>query len=365
MFAVAAALGGLGVQLTNLGLHASNTYAVSHDRALLGPLLANSIALSLSIGGLAALGLGLFLLATGTAPVDGWLLAAALVSIPIGLAYLLMQNLMLGTQDVRGYNGMDIASRLAGLLLIAALIGLNLVRVEWIFVATVASSTAVVVFAWMRLVGATNTRIRPSASLFRRYGRYGLKAFIAALFAYLVIRVDILLVQYLRGPAEAGYYSLAVSLVDIVYILPVVTGSLMFPKLMNMPVERRLPTALRVAFGIFLVMTVASVAALVLGGPVIPILYGEAFIPSFWPFAWLLPGIVLLSANTILMNYLATIDNPSVVVFGPAAALVLNVVANLLLVPMYGAVGAAAASALAYGFLLAVTLAYLRTATRQ
>src|SRR6266849_10033834 len=43
-YAVAATVGALGVQFGNLGLHASNTYYVAKDRALLPALIGNTLA---------------------------------------------------------------------------------------------------------------------------------------------------------------------------------------------------------------------------------------------------------------------------------------------------------------------------------
>src|SRR5215472_6205860 len=51
-FAVATAVGAIGVQFGNLGLHASNTYYVSKDRSLLATLMGNTLVISFGLGGL-------------------------------------------------------------------------------------------------------------------------------------------------------------------------------------------------------------------------------------------------------------------------------------------------------------------------
>ena len=51
-YAAAMAVVGIGVQFGNLGLHASNTYYVSHDRTLLSQLVSNTLVISLGLGGL-------------------------------------------------------------------------------------------------------------------------------------------------------------------------------------------------------------------------------------------------------------------------------------------------------------------------
>ncbi len=50
MYAVAVAVGAIGAQFGNLGLHASNTYYVSKDRALLPALIGNTLAVVFAAG---------------------------------------------------------------------------------------------------------------------------------------------------------------------------------------------------------------------------------------------------------------------------------------------------------------------------
>ena len=64
----------------------------------------------------------------------------------------------------------------------------------------------------------------PSKTILFEGGRYGLKAYVASLLAFLVLRIDVLIVQSIRGPEDAGYYSVAATVADQIYILPAVVG---------------------------------------------------------------------------------------------------------------------------------------------
>ena len=55
LYAVALAVGAIGMQFGNLGLHASNTYYVSRDRSLLPLLVSNTLLVSFAFGGTGAL----------------------------------------------------------------------------------------------------------------------------------------------------------------------------------------------------------------------------------------------------------------------------------------------------------------------
>ena len=361
LFATAVAMSAIGMQLGNLGLHASNTWAVARDRAILGALVANSLLASAIAGGIVIVGI-LIVAAVwpGSLGLSPDLLALALISIPIGIAFLLLQNLFLGLDRIRAYNGLEIANRAAATLVLVALAIAGII--------TAVNAFAVVVVLWglasllsmVLLMRGRSLRLVPSRTLIFEHARYGIKAYLGALASFLLLRVDVLLVQSMLGSEQTGYYSVAASLADNILLLPIVVGSLLFARLSAIadPVSQwRIARA--AAAGLAVVMFAISVLAVFLSEPVIRILFGQAFLPSVNPFIWLLPGLVLLSINLPFMNYFGAIGMPLVVVVGPFLALTINVVLNLGLIPAYGIVGASAASSVAYGSMLAFNAVYL------
>ncbi len=359
-FAVAVALGAVGVQLGNLGLHASNTWAVSRDPRLLAPLLANSLAVSLVVGGGGAILIwAIVTVAPGVSPLPPLVLAIGLLAIPIGLAYLLLQNLLLGTNRIRAFNLLDLAGRILTVVCFAALILADWVTVASALIVVVGVSILATIAAGTLLVQRVQDPIRPSLSLLREHSSYGAKAYFAALFAFLTLRLDLLMVQYIRGSADAGYYSIAVTLADLVYLLPVVVGTLLFPRLSAITdSERQWRIAWTVAVALGVVMTAVAIVAGVLGGTVISILYGEVFLPAVPAFVVLLPGIVGLSMHVILMNYAGAVGMPPITVYAPLAGFIVNVALNLWLIPTVGIVGASVASTIAYSLMLAISATY-------
>jgi len=114
----------------------------------------------------------------------------------------------------------------------------------------------------------------------------------------------LLLIQYLLGVEQAGYYSVAVTLTDALYMLPVTVGTILFPTLSGMCDDaQRWRFSKRIAGVIGLVMTAIAVITSFGAGRLIQTLYGSAFQPATAAFVWLLPGIVLLSVSSLLMNY--------------------------------------------------------------
>jgi O-antigen/teichoic acid export membrane protein len=109
-------------------------------------------------------------------------------------------------------------------------------------------------------------------------------------------------------------------------------------------------------------MTAFAVVVGLAAGPLIRLLFGASFLPAVPALLWLLPGIVMLSVNTIYMNYFASTGMPPVTILAPAAAALFNVGLNLALIPRLGIVGASISSVAAYGGMLAASSVYLRYA---
>jgi O-antigen/teichoic acid export membrane protein len=75
-----------------------------------------------------------------------------------------------------------------------------------------------------------------------------------------------------------------------------------------------------------------------------------AFEQSIPPFLVLLPGVVSLSAAKVVGGYMSGVGRPGINSGAGMAGFAVNVVANLILIPRLGIVGAAAASLVSYTF---------------
>jgi O-antigen/teichoic acid export membrane protein len=361
LFAVANTLSATGVQLGNLGLQSSNTYYVAREPGKLRLLLGNSLVVSAASGGIALVAFLLLRLLPGLAPISGTLLALTLLAIPAGLASLLLQNLLIGTQQIRAYNTIDLATRVLAVLLVAATAPLGLVSPEAVFGVVLATVVLGALWSLLRLRSGIEGPLAWSYDTLRECLPYGLRAYAGSLFVFLVLRSDILLVSTLRGAVETGYYAIAVGLADLLLMLPTVVGTILFPRLSAIPdLAARWQFVRRVLRVMLPATPVALGLAYLAAGPLIRIAYGAAFAPSAAAVGWLLPGVGCYAINGVLMNFLASCGMPRVVVVGPLLALVLNVAANLALIPRLGFVGAAIASSLAYALMLAISLAYIR-----
>jgi O-antigen/teichoic acid export membrane protein len=356
-------------QFGNFGMHVSSTYYVAGDRSLLPRLFSNSLLVSLLGGSLISLlVLLLFRLRPSWAPVNGVVLDIALLLIPLTLCVLLLQNLLLGVQEVKWFNISDVSGKVAFLApcLIFAF-ALHHWTAEYVMVIALFSVVLTVAIGGYRLLALVGRLVPPDLSLLRRQSGYGFKSYIVCLAGYAVLKADILMVKQMAGAVAAGYYSLASSMTDYVYMFPSVVGMILFPMLTGTgnPVQRW-RRARKTMAGVAGIMAVFSAGAAVMARPMIAIVYGRDFLPALPAFLILCVAIVFYGANTVLSIYFAASGLPWFAVWIWPAAALLNIGLNLYAIAHWGIVGAAMTSLVTYGSLFLVQFGYAgTTAVRQ
>ena len=292
------------------------------------------------------------------APLEGLLLWLSLCWIPFGLCYLFLQNLLLGIDEVKAYNKVELAAKILSVCLIIGVILSEAVTAEAIFVTSLITLGLSLCWAFAILNKHKFRVTRPSFALMRENFGYSLRGYAAALFSFVALRLDLLLIQYLLGVEQAGYYSVAVALADALYMLPVTVGTILFPKLSGMSDDHQRWRFTRKVAGIVgLLMGGIAIVASFSARPLINTLYGVAFDPQ----PPLSSGSCrsFLSVSTLLMNYLASVGMPPVVMYSSGTAALANVGLNFKLIPSFGIQGASVSMTVSAGIMLAIALWYI------
>lgn len=363
LFAVAAAVTGTGIQFANLGLHASNTYYVAKDVQMLPVLYKNTINVSLIIGMGGALLAGLvFFFFPDLVKIDGFLLVLALIWIPFGLLFYLLQNLLIGIHEVRLYNKLATINSSLSIALILIFYLLGFISVESVYGCSFLSIIVVNVLILSFFNNALKNRgkIKSSFKVFKENLKYGIRSYFSAFCGFLIFTVDIFMVNYYLGAEKTGYYSIAVGLTNIIYILPQTVGLIFFPKICNMEQwkEKFLFTC-KTSIVIGAVISFIIIFCILFIDIIITILFGKDFLPVTQPFFWLLPGVLFWSMENIFRRLLISDGYPIFVVYAWVVTLSFNIVMNLFLIPKYKMIGAAAASSLSMVLLTILTSIYV------
>jgi len=188
---------------------------------------------------------------------------------------------------------------------------------------------------------------RPSLSLLRESIAFGCRAWIGSLARFANFRADQVLMGFIASEATLGIYAVAVNASEILLYFPEATAMALLPAIVRAEPERRAEQALR-AFRSLALITVGSIAvAVVVGAPLLPVIFGSKFAGSTGPFLWLLPGAIGYAALGVFSNTLMP-SSPGLSSFGAFVALVVGFGLDVLLIPPFGASGAAAAASAAF-----------------
>lgn len=343
--------GTVALVLVHLSIETANVFSYSERGGSLRALSRNAAFMALVAGPAAvAVLLVFYALAAGSLLRDvgfgGYAIVVA--SVPFALHLLWLSNIFALAKRLP-------QSQLAGLLgavlqlaAMAALYALGWVSVE----AVLALYAATILIAWaihVRLARAfAPARPGIEGGLLREVLGYGLRLHAGFLFVYLLLRIDVFLVQHYLGTADVGIYSLAVLLGELIWLVatPLAVAALPFQaEVSRLDAAELSFRAARVNLLLGLALALAFVASLWWA---IPLLYGRSFSPAYGVTLVLIPGMLAMAFVRPLLNWLVRDDRPRRWVGLAGAALALNTVLNVALIPALGLAGAALASTIAY-----------------
>ena len=356
--AVAAVVLGMAVQFGSLGLPAATVHFIAKQPFDLPRVLGNGLAVAFVIGAmLSVIGFPLIESVLGRPLVSQSLSTPVRLAIPIGLLAAILQSALVGVQRIRSLNGIDVGGRVGSFVAILALFWASAVNEVSVFLVTLTISIMSVVWSF-RIVGKA-AQIASSLSLLSQELGYGRKAYLATLFAYLVQRFDLVMVEAYRGSIAAGHYSVAVTLTDLLNMLPATVGMLLFPRLSAIEDPyRRFHVTRRYALGLLAVFAPLCIVTLLAASPIVTIAFGDQFSPAVTSLRVLAIATLLLGVNTVFSNHLAALGYPWFVVHTWALGTVANVILNLVAIPRFGIEGAAAVSLVTYAAITSATILY-------
>lgn len=277
------------------------------------------------------------------------LVLVSLASLPFQFATAFAGSTLIGRQRFRNYSIIVVAQSAAMLLGVLVLVGLLDLGVA----GAIASYVGVAVLAGVATAVELNRVVAaepadgPTVRLPHLLS-YGIRIYPASVTGYFSYRIDVLVLSAtLADSAAVGLYTFAVSLAELAFMVPDSVSTVLYPRVAGM--ERREADALTPQVSRFtLLLTAIGVLALLPAGYVATHVLLPAYGDSIWPFLVLLPGIIGLSVSKVLAGYINGLGLPLMVARASIANLVINVVANLALIPVLGIVGAALASLVSY-----------------
>ncbi len=223
-------------------------------------------------------------------------------------------------------------------------------RLVWVLSIMLASSLFSIVYYLNR--SRWDARfILPDKDFLKLIYIYGFRVFLSSLFILLLMRFDIILIKRMLSFNEVGIYSVAANIIEGLQIASNVVGGLLLVKLTDSDtLEQKWHIMRRVLLAFLIVLGAANLTFMLAGRVILSAFYGRAFVPVYSVYLWLIPASFFLSFGSLFNNYLNSRGFPIISIILPAIALLANITMNLLLIPIWGIVGAAIATSIAYAW---------------
>ncbi|MEZ5963194.1 MAG: hypothetical protein R3F56_05030 [Planctomycetota bacterium] len=371
------------MSVANLGLATSLVYFVRRKRFDVQKVAETTSLVALVWGGFVALlGIGIMLVVVPWLKPE-WsgrpgLVIPLCACVPFLLLTSYYNSIQLATERVRDYNLVHVLSSATFLpffLLFFWLGGGGAAAAQGVVLGRLSVSILVtLVVVWM-LRGVVHPRLRLHMDFLRAGVAFGWKANVTSVLTYLNHRLDLLILPLLFVPwgldgdaqieavkREVAYYSLAVTLAELVWHFPEALRDLFFSKVAGETHERArqvTPVLSRLCLSVAVLGTVLITAGF---WPLFAVLdafrglfgkdphaFHDGWLPTVWPtFLWLAPGTVAFTVAKILQNDLAARGHLNACMASGMISFVGMIALDVLWVPSGGAIGAAQASTVAY-----------------
>jgi len=207
------------------------------------------------------------------------------------------------------------------------------------------------------LVQVGRIRLRVDGSLLRLMLLLSFPLMINSLLNQLFFKVDVLLLKPLAGDVALGWYSTAYKLIDGLQIIPSSFVLALFPLLARYAGSDRPRLAELTRIGLKVLLLIAfpvAAGTTVLAEQLILLIAGQTYLPesarALQILIWYLP---LSFANGLLQYVLIAVNRQRTLTVAFAIGVIFNLAANLLLIPIWGYLGAAFVTVASEAVLLA------------
>lgn len=277
---------------------------------------------------------------------QGGVLWATLAIVPFFLWGTLFSYAFLGQGRILAFNLFETAEKLA-------LMGLGTVMLLAFhfelssFFVTVAVAIGVVTIIYMVRYFSTLPGDGPllDRSLITPAFSYGMRSYAATITTFAVLRSGVFFVNYFRGAADTGLYSVAQQMAEALVIIPSVIGTVLFSRVARGDSKKLAPRVIRSAA--FMLLPV-SIALAIGRNMIFTTLFGPDFLPSGQVFLLLLPGTFLLGIEVIMASDIAGRGYPWTAALAWIPILIINIIGYVLLIPHYGISGAAISTTISF-----------------
>lgn len=355
--------------ILNLGISPANIYFLGSGKVTHQTAARSSVRLFL-VATLIGCSLGSFVVKYFSAQIFPGVPQLALwISItifPLILAVGIFSSIFQGMQRFRPYNYLALIPPLVTLAIVFVMVLFGVDSIVYLLGAYLLGFLIALFYGWYWFlrIDLNPSIIDPDSYTFDVI-KYGYKAHISNLMSFFNYKLDLFLVNIFVGPAAAGVYVVAVQLAERLWLLAQAVSAVLLPRLSELKEREDLKAEITplVSRWVFSLTIMASILLSFIGYPLLRYVFGAEFISAFLPLLYLLPGIVAGALSKIVASDIAARGKPELNMYTTLVSLPLNLLGNLILIPLMGISGAAVATTFTYVLILIMILLIYKNIT--
>lgn len=177
-------------------------------------------------------------------------------------------------------------------------------------------------------------------------------AFYMTLSAYNYI--DTIMLSIMSGDQAVGLYSASYKIYEGPVLIPAIIGTVFMPPLSRLFIDNKNDFMSLFENGlkyVILVAIIVGINGIFLSEPIILLTFGDQYIGSINALKILLAGMAFVFTINFLQTVMISIDMQKIVLYVSLFGLSMNVAFNLVLIPLYGYIGAAFATVAVEGLI--------------
>ena len=191
---------------------------------------------------------------------------------------------------------------------------------------------------------------------------YGTRSYVASVVTFAVLRSGIFFVNYYMGTAQAGLFSVAQQMAELLVIVPSVIGTILFSRIAGGDSKELTARVIRTATVIFLPLFLFLA---MFRNILVTLLFGAEFLPAAHVFLIFLPGTFFLGLEVLIVSDIQGRGYPWAAALAWIPILIMNVIGYMILIPRFGIDGAAFSSTISFITIFVYILWYYKRISGQ
>ena len=282
--------------------------------------------------------------------VSRYVISAVLASIPLNFLSLNFSYLLIHLEDIRNYNWLVILRSLVPSVLGAFFLLFFPWKLSALVTAMLLALCVSTAFGFWRTWRYEVMQPNFNFKMIKEMIAYGMNSYLAGLIGQVNAYFSGLILVRFAIPSKTGFFRMGQDATLLASRIPEALNTILYPRISKTSPSQAdsqnlTARACRVSVVLMCCVGIAGVLGIY---PMIYILYGTRYVPMAVPFLIILPGVLALGCTEPVSQYFMGTGRANILLRLSLIPLVTQIIVSLVLIPLWGGVGASLATTMTF-----------------